>query len=177
VIFLEHKLLYGGKGTRKESASIALGVDVPEEDYEIPLGTVATVRRGKDITVLANMLMVHRALAAGEQLAASGIDVEVIDVRSLVPLDLETIERSVRKTGRLVIVEEDHLTGGWGAEVAALVGERCFGELRAPIRRIAGPDTPIPCAPSLERTFVPDVERIVGTIRSAIAFGAGQNGI
>jgi pyruvate/2-oxoglutarate/acetoin dehydrogenase E1 component len=170
VIFLEHKLLYGGKGTRKESASIALGVDVPEGDYEIPLGTVAVVRAGADITVLANMLMVHRSLAAAESLAAEGVAVEVIDVRSLVPLDMASIERSVRKTGRLVIVEEDHLTSGWGAELAARIGETCFGDLRAPIRRIAGPDTPIPCAASLERTFVPDVERIVAMIRSIVRF-------
>ena len=171
VVFLEHKLLYGGKGTRKESASIALGIEVPDGDYEIPLGTVATVRRGADATVLANMLMVHRALAAAQELASGGIEIEVIDVRSLVPLDIDTIERSVRRSGRLVIVEEDHLTGGWGAEVAALVGERCFGDLRAPIRRVAGPDTPIPCAPSLERTFVPTIERIVETVRSSVEFG------
>jgi pyruvate/2-oxoglutarate/acetoin dehydrogenase E1 component len=170
VIFLEHKLLYGGKGTRKESASIGLGLDVPEEDYEIPLGTVAVVRAGAGVTVLANMLMVHRSLAAAENLADSGIAAEVIDVRSLVPLDMTEIERSVRKTGRLVIVEEDHLTGGWGAEVAARIGETCFEDLRAPIRRVAGPDTPIPCAASLERTFVPDVERIVETIRATVGF-------
>ncbi len=168
VIFLEHKLLYGGKGTRKESASIAFGVDVPDGDYEIPLGTVATVREGADVTIVANMLMVHRALTAAEELAAGGIEAEVIDVRSLVPLDMTTIERSVHKTGRLVIVEEDHLTGGWGAEIAARVGETCFGILRAPIRRVAGPDTPIPCALSLERTFVPDVARIVAAVRSQV---------
>ncbi len=174
VIFLEHKLLYGGKGTRKESASIALGVDVPDEDYEVPLGTVATVREGKHVTILANMLMVHRALAAAETLAVDRIKAEVIDVRSLVPLDIAAIERSVRKTGRLVIVEEDHLTGGWGAEVAALVGERCFADLRAPIRRVAGPDTPIPCAASLERTFGPDAERMVEAARTTIGFSKGK---
>jgi pyruvate/2-oxoglutarate/acetoin dehydrogenase E1 component len=170
VIFLEHKLLYGGKGTRKESASIARGIDVPEEDYEIPLGPVAVLRAGADVTVLANMLMVHRSLAAAEELGASGVTAEVIDVRSLVPLDMAAIERSVRKTGRLVIVEEDHLTGGWGAELAARIGETCFSDLRAPIRRVAGPDTPIPCAASLERIFVPDVGRIVETIRSIVGF-------
>lgn len=161
VIFLEHKLLYGGKGARKESASIAFGGDVPEGDYEVPLGTVATLREGTDLTIIANMLMLHRAMAAAEALAADGINSEVIDVRSLVPLDMATIERSVRKTGRLIIVEEDHLTGGWGAEVAARIGESCFGVLRAPVRRIAGPDTPIPCAPTLEQVFVPNVARIV----------------
>ena len=160
VVFLEHKLLYGGKGTRKESARISLGTEVPDGDYEIPLGTVTGRRQGRDITILANMLMVHRALAAAERLAASGIDAEVIDVRCLVPLDMATVEASVRKTGRLLIVEEDHLTGGWGAEVAARIADAAFSYLRAPIRRVAGPDTPIPCAPALERAWVPDTDRI-----------------
>jgi pyruvate dehydrogenase E1 component beta subunit len=164
VIFLEHKLLYGGKGTRRESASISLGTDVPAGNYEVALGTVVVRREGRDLTLIANMLMVHRALAAAERLAERGIDVEVIDVRSLVPLDIAAIERSVAKTGRLFIVEEDHLTGGWGAEVAALIAERTFDRLRGPIRRLAGLDTPIPCAASLERVFVPDVERIVEAV-------------
>jgi pyruvate/2-oxoglutarate/acetoin dehydrogenase E1 component len=169
VIFLEHKLLYGGKGTRRESASISLGTDVPAGDYEVALGTVAVRRQGGDLTVLANMLMVHRALAAAERLGERGIDVEVIDVRSLVPLDIGAIERSVAKTGRLLIVEEDHLTAGWGAEVAALIAERAFHRLRGPIRRVAGLDTPIPCAASLERAFVPDAERIVSVASEMLA--------
>ena len=97
VIFLEHKLLYGGKGTRKETAQISLGTEVPDGDYEIQLGTVAVRRAGRDLTVLANMLMVHRALAAAERLAESGIDAEVIDVRCLVPLDMATIEELGQK--------------------------------------------------------------------------------
>jgi len=161
VIFLEHKLLYGAKGPRKEGAQISLGTEVPDGDYEIPLGTVVRRREGRDITILANMLMVHRALAAAEALAASGIDSEVIDVRCLVPLDVATVETSIRKTGRLLIVEEDHLTGGWGAEVAARIADAAFWYLRAPIRRVAGPDTPIPCAPALERAWVPDTDRII----------------
>jgi acetoin:2,6-dichlorophenolindophenol oxidoreductase subunit beta len=169
VVFLEHKLLYGGKGTRRESASISLGTDVPAGDYEVALGTVAVRREGRDLTVLANMLMVHRALGAAARLAERGIDAEIIDVRSLVPLDFEAIERSVAKTGRLLIVEEDHLTGGWGAEVAALIAERAFHRLRGPIRRVAGLDTPIPCAASLERVFVPDAERIVSTASAMLA--------
>ena len=169
VVFLEHKLLYGGKGTRRESASISLGTDVPAGDYEVALGTVAVRREGRDLTVLANMLMVHRALGAAARLAERGIDAEIIDVRSLVPLDIEAIERSVAKTGRLLIVEEDHLTGGWGAEVAALIAERAFHRLRGPIRRVAGPDTPIPCAASLERVFVPDAERIVSAASAMLA--------
>src|SRR6185369_15648603 len=110
--------------------------------YEVPLGRVAIRREGADVTILANMLMVHRALSAAEQLAQQGIEAEVIDVRCLVPLDLGAIQRSVAKTGRLLIVEEDHLTGGWGAEVAALISERAFHCLTSPIRRLAGLDTP-----------------------------------
>ena len=163
VIFLEHKLLYGGKGTRRKSASVSLGTEVPEGDYEVPLGTVCVRREGRDLTILANMLMVHRALAAAEQLAQKGIDAEVIDVRCLVPLDIGSVERSVEKTGRLLIVEEDHLTGGWGAEVAALIAERAFHHLAGPIRRIGGLDTPVPCAASLEQLFLPSVDRIVST--------------
>jgi acetoin:2,6-dichlorophenolindophenol oxidoreductase subunit beta len=164
VIFLEHKLLYGGKGTRRESASVSLGTDVPEGDYEVPLGSVAVRREGGDVTILANMLMVHRALSAAEQLAQKGIEAEIIDVRCLVPLDIESIEKSVRKTGRLLVVEEDHLTGGWGAEVAALISERAFHHLAGPIRRLAGLDTPVPCAASLEQLFLPTVDRIVSAI-------------
>ncbi|MFB6453552.1 alpha-ketoacid dehydrogenase subunit beta [Bradyrhizobium tunisiense] len=161
VIFLEHKLLYGGKGTRKESAQISLGTDVPTGDYEVPLGPAAIRRDGDSITIVANMLMVHRALAAAERLAELGLKAEVIDLRCLVPIDMASIEASIRKTGRLLIVEEDHLTGGWGAEIAARVADTAFSSLRAPIRRVAGPDTPIPCAASLERAFVPDADRII----------------
>jgi acetoin:2,6-dichlorophenolindophenol oxidoreductase subunit beta len=172
VVFLEHKLLYGGMGTRKESAQISLGTEVPDGDYEIQLGTVAIRRAGRSLTILANMLMVHRALAAAETLAESGVDAEVIDVRSLVPLDMTTIEASVRKTGRVLIVEEDHLTGGWGAEVAARIADAAFSYLCAPIRRVAGPDTPIPCAPALERAWVPDTDRI--TAAAVGLLGAGS---
>lgn len=161
VIFLEHKLLYGGKGPRREKAALSQAADAPDGDYEIPLGPVAVRREGRDLTILANMLMVHRALSAAERLAGEGCDVEVIDLRCLVPLDVAAIEASVAKTGRLLIVEEDHLTGGWGAELAALIGERVFHRLRAPVRRLAGLDVPIPCAASLEQVFVPSVERIV----------------
>lgn len=168
VVFLEHKLLYGAKGGRKEKASVAANVEVPEGDYEIPLGTVAVRREGRDLTILANMLMVHRALAAAETLEQEGIDAEVIDMRCLTPLDVATIERSANKTSRVLIVEEDNLTGGWGAELAAVLGERCFGYLDAPIRRIAAPDTPLPCAATLERVYVPSVDRVVSTARSMV---------
>ncbi len=168
VIFLEHKLLYGGKGGRKENSSLAVGTEVPAGDYEVPLGTLLVRREGADITIAANMLMVHRALAAADVLAALGIEAEIVDVRCLVPLDVETLETSVTKTGRLLIVEEDHLTCGWGAEVAALIGQRAFDDLDGPIERLAAPDAPLPCAAVLERAFVPSVERIVATVRAML---------
>jgi 2-oxoisovalerate dehydrogenase E1 component len=160
VVFLEHKLLYG-KGGRKEKAALDLTADVPAGDYEVPLGTVAIRRPGSDLTILANMLMVHRALAAAEQLAREGLQAEVIDVHCLVPLDLEALRQSVVKTGRVLIVEEDNRTGGWGAEVAATLAETAFDYLDAPILRVAAPDTPLPCAPALEQACVPSVERIL----------------
>ena len=161
VIFLEHKLLYGGKGGRKESSSAARGASVPEEDYEIPIGSLAIKCGGNDLTILSNMLMLHRALEAAEVLARQGIHAEVIDLRCLVPLDMDPLIASAQKTGRVMIVEEDNLTGGWGAEVAARLSEATFYHLDAPITRLAAPDTPTPTAPALEREYVPSVERVV----------------
>jgi pyruvate/2-oxoglutarate/acetoin dehydrogenase E1 component len=161
VIFLEHKLLYGGKGGRKESSLAARGASVPEEDYEVPLGTIAVKREGSDLTILANMLMLHKAMEAAEALERRGIRAEVIDLRCLVPLDMQPLIASAQKTGRVLIVEEDNLTGGWGAEVAARLSEAAFFHLDAPITRVAAPDTPAPTAPVLEREYVPSVERVV----------------
>lgn len=170
VIFLEHKLLYGAKGGRKEKTSVETVSEVPEAAYEVPLGTVEIKRAGSDITILANMLMVHRALEAAEQLAGQGISAEVIDIRCLAPLDTATIIESARKTTRVLIVEEDNLTGGWGAEVAAMLAKEAFYDLDAPITRIAAPDTPLPCAASLERVYVPDVRRIVSAAQELVRF-------
>ena len=161
VIFLEHKRLYGAKGGRKEKRSLDVVAAVPEEEYEVPLGTVAVRCEGSDITVLANMLMVHHALAAAKELEREGISAEIIDVRCLVPLDINTLVNSAKKTSRVLIVEEDNLTGGWGAEIAARLGETAFSYLDKPIARIAAPDSPLPCAPALEKLYVPGIERIV----------------
>jgi pyruvate/2-oxoglutarate/acetoin dehydrogenase E1 component len=171
VIFLEHKLLYGGKGGRKEKSSLDPITAVPEEVYEVPLGPAAVRREGHDLTILANMLMVHRALDAADILQGEGISVEVIDVRCLVPLDLETITRSVKKNNRVLIVEEDNLTGGWGAEIAASLGRELFYYLDAPIHRLAAPDTPVPAAPALEKVYVPGVEKIVAAVRLLLEGG------
>lgn len=165
VMFLEHKLLYGGKGGRKEKTSLEPVAEIPTAAYEVPLGTVKIVREGSDITILANMLMLYRALAAADQLAEQGIRAEVIDMRCLLPLDMDALAESVRKTNRVLIVEEDNFTAGWGAEVAARIGEEHFYYLDAPIKRIAAPDSPAPTAPVLEQAYLPDVEQIVNASR------------
>lgn len=171
VIFLEHKLLYGGKGGRKEKSSFDPVMLVPEEAYEVPLGTVTVRREGRDVTILANMLMVYRALAAADVLAEEGISVEVVDMRCLVPLDMATVVRSVKKTNRVLIAEEDNLTGGWGAEVAARLSREAFYYLDAPIIRVAAPDSPAPAAPALEEVYVPAVEQILQAARSLMEGG------
>jgi pyruvate/2-oxoglutarate/acetoin dehydrogenase E1 component len=168
VIIFEHKLLYGSKGSRKEAGGMQLVMHVPKEEYLIPFGQANVVREGDRATIVANLLMVHRSLQAAKVLEQEGIQVEVIDPRTLVPLDDQTIFKSVEKTGRLVIVEEDNLTGGWGAEVAARVADACLGYLEAPIRRVAAPDTPVPFAPVMENRYVPSVDRILQAVRSVL---------
>jgi len=138
VAFLEHKLLYNTKG------------EVPEGEYTIPFGQADIKREGKDVTVVATARMVHYALNAAEKLAAEGIDVEIVDPRTLSPLDEDTILDSVKKTHKLVIVHEEVKLAGSGAEIAAMVAEQAFDYLDAPILRVAAPFSPVPFAPSLE---------------------------
>src|SRR5262245_2154961 len=153
VIFLEHRELLSVKGR------------VPEGDYEIPFGQAAVVREGSDVTVVALALMVHRCLKACETLAADGISVELIDPRTVMPLDVETILRSVHKTGRLLIVDEAFAPYGIGAEIAAQLSDRGFDDLDAPIRRLNGAHAPTPYSPSLEKAIVPKADAIVQEIR------------
>ena len=160
VLFMEHKLLYRTRGP------------VPEEPYAIPLGQAQVRREGRDLTVLAYSIMVPRALEAAEQLAAEGIALEVVDLRSLKPLDKEAIVRSVSKTGRVLILHESPQTGGFGGELAAVVAEsEAFDYLDAPIRRLAGRDIPIPYNRTLERATVPQVEDIVDAARAVAREG------
>jgi pyruvate dehydrogenase E1 component beta subunit len=166
VIVFEHKLLYGSKGARSERGAISSVGEVPEEDYLVPIGEGIIRREGKDVTIVAKLLMLYRALAAAETLAEQGIEAEVIDPRTLVPLDKELILASVRKTGRLVIVEEDNLTGGWAAEIAAIVADEAFVWLDAPIKRVSAPDVPPPFAPVLEREYVPNEAKIKTAVLS-----------
>ncbi len=171
VIFLEHKLLYGGKGGRKEKSSIDPIKEVPIDAYEVELGTLKEVRAGQDVTILANMMMVYRSLAAAELLTEMGISAQVIDMRCLVPLDMDLLIESVKKTNRVLIVEEDNLTGGWGAEIAARLGDEVFYYLDAPIKRLAAPDTPAPTSASLEEEYLPSTDRIVEAVQALMGGG------
>jgi pyruvate/2-oxoglutarate/acetoin dehydrogenase E1 component/TPP-dependent pyruvate/acetoin dehydrogenase alpha subunit len=168
VLIFEHKLLYGSKGARTEPGAVDATSDVPVEDYLVPLDRAALRRQGCHVTILGWLLMAHFALQAAEELAAEGIDGEVIDVRSLAPIDYETIGASIRKTGRVVIVEEGPKTGGVSAEIAAGIMER-FGEsLLEPVVRVASADVPVPFTPVLEGAYRPDVARIVAAVRAVV---------
>ena len=144
--------------------------EVPEEDYTIPLGKADVKREGSDVTVVALAWLVHEALAAAEALAAEGISVEVVDPRTLVPLDTETIRNSVQKTGRLVIADEAGPTAGFSAEVAALATEDAatFSRLKAPVKRVCALQVPIPYSPVLEDQVFPDRNRIIAGIREVL---------
>ncbi|MFA6956691.1 MAG: pyruvate dehydrogenase complex E1 component subunit beta [Thermoanaerobaculia bacterium] len=135
--------------------------EVPEGEYVVPIGKAAVRREGSDVTLISYAKTVQRCLDAAGVLAERGVSAEVIDLRSLKPIDEETILASVKKTGRAVVVHEASLTGGVGAEVAAIVAQKAFGALKAPVMRVAGPDAPPPASYPLEQAFVPSVERIV----------------
>jgi pyruvate/2-oxoglutarate/acetoin dehydrogenase E1 component len=165
VLIFEHKLLYGSKGARTESGAVDATSEIPDQDYLVPLDRAAVRRTGLQVTILSWLLMLHFSLNAAERLAGEGVDVEVIDLRSLAPLDFETIGESVRKTGRVVIVEEGPKTGGVSAEIAASIQERFSAHLKAPVARIASPDVPVPFSPILENAYRPSVAQIVQAVR------------
>ncbi|RLI17092.1 alpha-ketoacid dehydrogenase subunit beta, partial [Candidatus Bathyarchaeota archaeon] len=156
VIFCEHKLLYPITGP------------VPEEEYTLPFGVADVKREGTDVTIVATLYMVHKSLNAAETLRKEGINVEIVDPRTLVPLDKETIVNSVRKTGRVVIVTEDCKTAGVSAEIAAIIAEEALDYLDAPIKRVATPDVPIPFSPPLEQYVIPDEKRIVKAVKEVV---------
>jgi pyruvate/2-oxoglutarate/acetoin dehydrogenase E1 component len=149
VLYLEHKALY-----RSQRGHVEDGLAIEA------LGRAAVRRPGRDLTVLTYGMMAHRSLEAAERAAADGIEAEVIDLRTLLPLDLDTIAESAARTSRVLIVHEDRLRGGIGAEIAAHLGEHLFTSLDAPISRIGAPDTPVPYAPPLETAYLPSVDRI-----------------
>jgi pyruvate dehydrogenase E1 component beta subunit len=168
VMMFEHKLLYGSKGARAEGGAVDGSSEIPEGDYTVPLDRAAVRREGKDVTILGWLLMAHFANQAAEQLAKEGVAAEVIDVRSLNPIDYETIGASVAKTGRVVIVEEGPKTGGVSAEIAAGIAERFGRKLKAPVMRVASADVPAPFSPSLENAYRPDAPRIVRAVQELL---------
>jgi len=162
VLYLEHKLLYRMPGLREE---------LPEEDYIVPLGQAMIRRDGEDMTILTYGAMVHECLKAAQTLAEEDdVQAEVLDLRSLAPLDREAITASVKHTNKVLIVHEDTLTGGIGAELAAIVAEDLFEYLDGPITRVAAPDVPFPYAPPLEAAFLPNREKILAAARKLTAY-------
>jgi 2-oxoisovalerate dehydrogenase E1 component beta subunit len=160
VLFFEHKKMYR-----------SVRGDVPDGDYTIPIGQAKVTREGKDVTLIAYGLMAQYALEAAEILASDGVDAEVVDVRTLRPLDGETLLASVRKTGKAVVIYEDNRFGGYGAEIAAILAEEAFESLDGPIVRVTGPDVPgVPYNHVLEDWFMPNPERIADAARRLAAY-------
>ncbi len=159
VMFIEHKMLYGMKGP------------VPEEDYTVPLGVADVKREGKDVTIIAYSRMALLAVEAANELSGGGIECEVIDLRTLKPLDIDTIMTSVKKTGKAIVVSEACKTGGFAGEVVSQIVELGFDYLDAPVVRVAGADVPIPMSPTLEEVAVPRVVDIVEAVKKTVVSG------
>jgi len=159
VLFFEHKALY-----RRVKENL------PAEDYTVPIGQAAVVRQGQDLTIVTYGAMVHVALEAAETLAAEGVSVEIVDLRTLLPLDEETVLASVRKTSKVLLLHEDTMTGGLAGELAARISEKAFDSLDAPILRLTAPDTPVPYSPPLEEAFLPDARKVLEKARWLSAF-------
>jgi 2-oxoisovalerate dehydrogenase E1 component beta subunit len=159
VCFFEHKFLYR-----------RIKEELPTDDYTVPIGKARVARVGRHITVVTYAAMVYVALEAAEKLAAEGIELEVIDLRTLLPLDRETIAESVKKTNRVILLHEDTKTGGIAGEIAACINEDCFDFLDAPITRIASKDTPVPFSPPLEEVFLPNANDVIREARKLRAY-------
>jgi 2-oxoisovalerate dehydrogenase E1 component beta subunit len=149
VLFFEHKFLYR-----------RIKEELPTEDYIVPIGKAAVRREGRHLTILSYAAMMHTSLEAAEALAKEGIEAEVIDLRTLLPLDEETILKSVKKTNKVLVVHEDTKTGGIAGEIAAILCEKAFGDLDGPLMRVASLDTPVPYAPTLEDYFLPNAKKV-----------------
>lgn len=154
VLFFEHKYLYR-----------RIKEEVPEGDYTVPIGKAVVRREGRDLTIASYAAMAHVSLEAAERIAKEGIDAEVIDLRTLAPLDRETILASVRKTGKLLVVHEDTRTGGLAGELAGIACEEAFDSLDGPVMRVTGLDTPVPYSPPLEERFLPNAEKVAAAAR------------
>jgi pyruvate dehydrogenase E1 component beta subunit len=156
VIFIENMMLYFQPGA------------VPDEEYLIPIGKADVKRQGKDVTVVTWSKMLGVALNAATQLSQEGVEVEVVDLRTLAPIDKETVLASVRKTGRLVVLHEANRTGGFAGEISAIVMEEALSSLKAPLRRVTGPDIPVPSSPPLEAFYIPNEEKLISAIREIV---------
>jgi pyruvate/2-oxoglutarate/acetoin dehydrogenase E1 component len=159
VLFFEHKYLYR-----------RIKDDVPEEDYVVPIGKAVVRREGKDASIVTFGAMVHTALEAASTLASQGVQVEIVDLRSLAPLDRDAILTSVAKTSRVLLLHEATRTGGIGGELAAIIAEEAFEHLDAPVMRLASVDTPVPYAPSLEAAFMPSTEKVVAAVKRLVEY-------
>jgi len=159
VVFFEHKFLYR-----------RIKEEIPGDDYTVPLGKARVAREGRDISIITYAAMVHIALEAAEILAREGIELEILDLRTLLPLDEEAIATTVRRTNRVIILHEDTKTGGIAGEISAIINERAFDDLDGPIIRITARDTPVPFSPPLEEYFLPKVEDIVREARRLKAY-------
>jgi 2-oxoisovalerate dehydrogenase E1 component beta subunit len=149
VLFFEHKFLYR-----------RIKEELPSEDYTVPIGKAAVRREGRHLTILSYAAMMHTSLEAADSLAKEGIEAEVIDLRTLLPLDEETILNSVKKTNKVLVVHEDTKTGGIAGEIAAMLCEKAFADLDGPLMRVASLDTPVPYAPTLEDYFLPNAKKV-----------------
>ncbi len=154
VLFFEHKFLYR-----------RIKEELPEEDYSVPIGKAIVRREGQDLTILSYAAMMHTSLEAAELLAKEGIEAEVVDLRTLLPLDKETVLQSLKKTNKILVVHEDTRTGGIAGEIAALVCEGAFHDLDGPLVRVTSLDTPVPYAPSLEEYFLPNTQKVAAAAR------------
>ena len=159
VIFYEHKFLYR-----------RIKEEVPEDDYVVPLGKAAVRREGRDMTIITYGAMVWTALEAAEQLTKEGLELEVVDLRTLLPYDEESVLASVRKCSKVILLHEDTRTGGMAGELAALIAEKAFEDLDGPIVRITAPDTPVPFSPPLEEYFLPNARKVMEAARRLAAY-------
>ena len=159
VIYFEHKYLY-----RRIKA------EVPDDDYVVPIGKADVKREGEDMSIITYGAMVHQALAAAEELSADDIDIEVLDLRTILPLDRDAVLASVKRTSKVLVVTEDTHSYGVGAEVAALISQEAFEYLDGPVTRVAAPDTPVPFAPALEQAFLPSAASIASAARELAAY-------
>ena len=170
MLVFEHKLLYGSKGPRSEKGAVSPVGEVPEEEYLVPIGKARLHREGSTLSIITYGAMVYVAETAAARLEKEGISIEIIDLRTLLPLDWDMVLASVKKTSKAIVLHEDTLTGGIGGEIAARITEHAFEYLDGPVIRIAAPDTPVPYSPPLEEAFLPNAAKVIEKARWLAAY-------